>query len=436
MLNHINALFLLPFFALLRGQSAYLTAMIGLIIGVAIAPRSTAPLLKSHRYFNGVLTITTMPIRSADGFVCEARTDTNHYQVATVEPFDISKGDRIQASGFLKPVSEASETYALDRGFTASLRLRSTPKMIREGPYIWRMARDLRANYLKFSDRVWTNDESALMDALCFNDRSEINQRSRERLAYSGLIHFLAASGLKVFLISWALMALLSRLPVPRWFQIVLMLLGLILFAGAAGLNANVIRASGMAAMFALSHLVRRNFDSLNALAAVFVISILFDPRSVFDVGLHFTYFALLGLCTIGQQVWNRKKGQSLKPWILELGQGTLLVWTFAAPITAYHLGYISWITPVVSILALPAFLFALFSGYLAWLTGTLLPILGSFVSILAVLPLEALRTLETIFGSARYTVAVAPFSAYWLIPVYIGLLTFWKPYVRLSKDR
>lgn len=88
-------------------------------------------------------------------------------------------------------------------------------------------------------------EAAALVRSVCFNDDSDLTKSLRANLVDSGTVHIISTSGLHVALLSGILFGLFRKLPIPRWAQIALLAMILLLYVAAAGWRPPRVRRAG-----------------------------------------------------------------------------------------------------------------------------------------------------------------------------------------------
>ncbi len=121
----------------------------------------------------------------------------------------------------------------------------------------------------------------------------------------SGTSHLFAVSGLHVSMIGVLLWAILKFLTVPRKVSVILIILGVSLYAMIVGFEAPVFRASIMAFIYLCAFLFQRRPHALNAVLLSVPIVLLIDPSQIFTVGFQLSYFVVLILILCGPSLYR-----------------------------------------------------------------------------------------------------------------------------------
>jgi competence protein ComEC len=135
--------------------------------------------------------------------------------------------------------------------------------------------------------------------AILLGVRAQLDSRRRDAYAASGLAHVLALSGLHtgiLLLLINLLMQGLGQLGLGLRWRILLPCLMLAGFALLTGLSTSVSRAALMGVLLLLPPLLRRSYNSANALAFAALLLLLVRPNALFLAGFQFSFLAVAGI--------------------------------------------------------------------------------------------------------------------------------------------
>ncbi|MDO4174532.1 MAG: ComEC/Rec2 family competence protein [Eubacteriales bacterium] len=201
-----------------------------------------------------------------------------------------------------------------------------------------------------------TERQTAFWKALTTGDRSGLTTTDIDHLRRAGLSHVIALSGLHVGFLVSMLLFLLGK----RWGT----LLGipmLMMFYLMVGWSPSVVRACVMYGMIMLAFWVRRQNDSLNALAAALLIILVILPDSLESVSLQLSFVSTLGILCFAGRLQNLFRLRKETPWMLKKLYAVLLgsvICTICSsvlttPFLLYHFGYLSVFSVVSNLLTL-----------------------------------------------------------------------------------
>ncbi len=401
------------------------------LVGAFLAPGPAVKPVHEERYARKTVDIVSLPQTTTDGYSFIGSSGAERFLVTTRQRWDVSWGDRVELSGWIAPLGEAAERRMTQQGISAQLKTSMEPEVAERGAYIWRLGLAVRSNFLAYSDRLLNSERSALLDAMCFNHRGDLDLDTSQAFQRSGLAHLMAASGSNILLISAALFWAGKWLPLPRWTVLCLISALLLLYVAAAGMTASVIRAYGMAVLYFLAYGFRREYDSLSALSLVFIVNVLLAPMTLFDVGFQISYACLFGL-SLYPFDW-----QSASRWTFgqRVQAGVFLAlsgWIFSSPLAAYHFHAVPLAGGVATLLAEIPYSLLVWVGMGGWVVssvafGFLNPVIAPIVGI----ALDFVAGLARVAASPSVWTSVAPFSVWWLVVIYGMALILWRPHWR-----
>ncbi len=228
---------------------------------------------------------------------------------------------------------------------------------------------------------ITTDEIRSLSKALLVGDRSSLSDTMKRTFQLSGLYHILAISGLHVGIVTILLFNLFGYIFSDYKIQAAASASGVILYGLIAGGSASVSRAVLLSVLFLGSKLLDRRADILNILGAAALILLLFNPRSLFDIGFQLTFAATFGII-IFMPVWN-KFSISRKPnKLLTVILVSISAQAATAPLSAYYFNRIGGWAFLPYLALIPVVTLALASG-LAGLFLSFLPWFGHYASIL-----------------------------------------------------
>lgn len=184
-----------------------------------------------------------------------------------------------------------------------------------ESPEVSRLDRSrtyFLAHRAKLLDRLSENGVDgggyAVVAAMTLGDKSQLTKDLRGIYAVTGASHVLALSGLHLGIIYTLLSLLLNR---RRW-QVasqVVVIVCVWLFVFLVGMSASVVRSAVMLTVYALLSLGHRDKMSVNTLAFAAIVMLLFNPRSLFDIGFQLSFMAVLSILLfypLFESVWSQ----------------------------------------------------------------------------------------------------------------------------------
>lgn len=141
-------------------------------------------------------------------------------------------------------------------------------------------------------------ENAALPQALLLGVRDQLPEEMRQGFANAGIAHILSVSGLHVTLLGYALLWPFRKRQGLRGKT---GLLGgfLLFYCALLDFSAPVVRASILMMLNLVRRSIRRAPDPLTALAAAFLLILLFRPLDLFSVGFQLSFLAVLGMIAL-----------------------------------------------------------------------------------------------------------------------------------------
>ena len=138
--------------------------------------------------------------------------------------------------------------------------------------------------------------EAAIMSALLLGEKGGLEEETRELYRRNGILHILSISSLHITILGMGLYRLLRKAGLPVWAAAVLGGMFMIGYGMLTGFGVSVCRAVGMYLLRMLAEVAGRTYDMLNALGAVGVVMLLWNPYYLQNSGFLLSYTCVLGI--------------------------------------------------------------------------------------------------------------------------------------------
>ncbi|MDU0355039.1 ComEC/Rec2 family competence protein [Paraglaciecola aquimarina] len=291
-----------------------------------------------------------------------------------VPPWRLTQGQVIQVQVKLKP----AYGLANEGGFNYQQWLFS------EGIQATGYVKDSEFNQLvknKVSTRQWVLDriqtlqlsEQRWIIALTIGFRGLLEPQDWMLVQRTGIAHLIAISGLHLALVasmSYFFMACLAGIIVSRvfhWhkfnvhkFSVIGTIFTTYCYAGLAGFGLPTLRAWIMLLLFTGILIINRNMSSLKVLLLGISSFILLFPLSLFGASFWLSFSAVIIIWFIFWRWPVRSAGFSIKAVVASMLRIQLGLSLLMLPIVAWQFSYISFVSPVVNIVAVPFVTFIL----------------------------------------------------------------------------
>jgi competence protein ComEC len=299
--------------------------------------------------------------------------------------------------------------------------------------------------------------QSALLNALLFGRREDLDSSDREAFAVSGTAHLLAISGLQIQFLAFLLWTLAKWLGIGRRSATWAVLLFSCGYCALAGADAPILRATVMIVFYLSADALSREADPLSVLAASALAILLAAPAQLFNAGFQLSFLAVLSLVTLHPALtdclaaWKKSRQPGLLPaarearpepeqgfaaWLkFELRKKwgalpalilvSLATWAATAPVVLWHMGRFSTLGLLINIIAVPLSDFCMILGLLLLAASLLSAALAGFLSTLALLSLMFLQKLAAGFAALPFSALSLPPPAVPLLILYAALLAW-----------
>lgn len=149
---------------------------------------------------------------------------------------------------------------------------------------------------------------SALPKALLTGDRQDIEEETADAFRLAGVAHVLAVSGLHIGLLMGMLQFLLKKFSFGPMLRLAIVAVVLAFYCRFLGFQDSVVRAAVMTMILLLGQTLRRRRDTLTALAAAFMLILVFKPLEMLNAGFQLSFLAVAGIVVSGdamQALWR-----------------------------------------------------------------------------------------------------------------------------------
>lgn len=199
----------------------------------------------------------------------------------------------------------------------------------------------------------------AVVAAMALGDKSQLTNDLKNTYAVTGASHILALSGLHLGII-YTLLALLFDRRRRQVASQVVIIVCIWLYVFLVGMSASVVRSAVMLTVYALLSLGHRDKMSVNTLAFAAIVMLLFNPKSLFDVGFQLSFLAVLAILLfypLFEGVWSQSflMGHRVFKWLWAILTVSCAAQMGVAPLIAYYFGRFSNYFLLTNLLVVPA---------------------------------------------------------------------------------
>jgi competence protein ComEC len=204
----------------------------------------------------------------------------------------------------------------------------------------------------------------------------------------------------------------------------------LIVYALAAGLQPQIVRASVMAILGLTAYLFQRDPDALSALSLSGIAYLLWRPDAVYGMAFQLSFITVACIAMFFERSpyapgpWKAQIVRGAKEFLKLSGVVTLAT----APLIAYYIGSISTVSVFANMLLFWSLPLVIGLAFIAHGASLATPPVGDAVAVHFLAPLgDGLHGVLGWVGDGSGTIQVPGFSALWLVAFYGAWLTTYR---------
>lgn len=213
-------------------------------------------------------------------------------------------------------------------------------------------------------------DGKAVMEAMLFGDKSELESTQKTLLYRAGIGHLMAVSGVHLSVVCSFFWIFLSRLPINKYFRFGLLLVPLLCFEAMAGFTNSVTRSAIMTIIVYGASLFRRRADVFNSLGISVIILTITAPFAVRDASFLLSAGGVFAIGVAAPEVIKAIEQKFELGTFLKSAITSVCVTVMIFPITTLFFDEVSIASPVSNLLLMPLCTLILIGGIIVSLTG------------------------------------------------------------------
>ncbi len=277
---------------------------------------------------------------------------------------------------------------------------------------------------LAIKDDLYENmssENAAVAYAVLFGDQSGIAFETQESYRDSGIIHILTVSGLNITFLISIIFGLLKLCRCNKYVNFAITTLVIIIYTTLCGFTPSVLRASIMGIIMMGAGLLKKRYDSLNALGVAGFAIVLFRPLNAFDVGFLMSIACVCGIILLYQPFYNVCK-KFMPDLIAQYIAISLSAQLTILPFLALFSSSINLLSFIINLFIVP-----LFSIIFPWLFfASIICLIMPFMAFLLV-PVgwgfSATKFIAVIFSATSLQIQMTPFA--FSVIIFFFLLVF-----------
>ena len=226
---------------------------------------------------------------------------------------------------------------------------------------------------------------ASILSAMVLGERRDIPPLIYKAMVKTGTVHILVVSGFNVGIVTFIVVLLLKVLRIPRRPRVLLSVVFIVTYCFITGASNPVIRATVMAIIFLLAHLVKREADIYNCCALAVLFILIGNPRQLFDVGFQLSFASVISIVYFYPKIKAHLKITFLK-WrflrlVIEGGIVAFSAWLGTLGLVAYYFRFFSPITVLANMFIAPLAALITLCGFSLVVTEMILPWLAIYIA-------------------------------------------------------
>lgn len=273
---------------------------------------------EKYNGFYGEVTLEASDFRNSDGTVVArivSERGRSLYKVRlsdyTENKSDITPGSRFRATVYLSAPENtprfSSQRYFRADGIYLTGYLSEMGEVSQKGLGFFNWHKYLRRGALERTELLY-GEKAYLMKGLLFGDKSDFEESFSLDASGAGVSHIFAVSGMHLSFLVSAVLFLSRRRPI-RYFAIAVVLV----FMAVTGFEPSVVRAGIMQIAALITWVSGRESESFGPMSFSLLVLLGFNPCSIGDIGLQFSFCAVLGILLWGEKLKEKLLAVSKK---------------------------------------------------------------------------------------------------------------------------
>ena len=162
----------------------------------------------------------------------------------------------------------------------------------------------VRKYILEIFDNLFITEENlyAFSRAAVLGEKAEVSKDMKDKFKYTGLAHLIVISGTHISLVVIGIVKILDGLSLGYRFKYLMALAALTFYCALIGFSPGILRAYIMGAMMILARILFEQEDSKKSLLVSFIVIIVLNPYSLFDISMQLSYAAVVAIIFVNPE--------------------------------------------------------------------------------------------------------------------------------------
>ena len=162
----------------------------------------------------------------------------------------------------------------------------------------------VRKYILEIFDNLFITEENlyAFSRAAVLGEKAEVSKDMKDKFKYTGLAHLIVISGTHISLVVIGIVKILDGLSLGYRFKYLMALVALTFYCALIGFSPGILRAYIMGSMMILARILFEQEDSKKSLLVSFIVIIVLNPYSFFDISMQLSYAAVIAIIFVNPE--------------------------------------------------------------------------------------------------------------------------------------
>jgi competence protein ComEC len=221
-------------------------------------------------------------------------------------------------------------------------------------------------------------EEAAILVGIITGDKADIDEDTRDAYMRTGLSHILSVSGLHVGFLMLMLTYALMPLKLEKKLQGLIIFLIITYYVLLIGAPLPSVRALLMLAVLLVGKGLGRNYDLLASVSFAGMLMLVIKPLAVHDPGFMISFGAMYSIALLYLPFNSMLR--CIPSAIRSTVALSLSVWLGLAPVLAYYFNYVSVISIIINIIAVPLSMVITIAGFAGVFVGIVSKALALYI--------------------------------------------------------
>ena len=221
----------------------------------------------------------------------------------------------------------------------------------------------VRKYILEIFDNLFITEENlyAFSRAAVLGEKAEVSKDMKDKFKYTGLAHLIVISGTHISLVVIGIVKILDGLSLGYRFKYLMALVALTFYCALIGFSPGILRAYIMGSMMILARILFEQEDSKKSLLVSFIVIIVLNPYSLFDISMQLSYAAVVAIIFVNpefkkiyqEKILNKIKNEVLRNTI-DLIFLSLTIQITSIPLFLYYFEKLPLFSFLLNIVGIP----------------------------------------------------------------------------------